>query len=110
MSTTKVSTFSSQTMSHSIAREALKLYRRSNFLKGFVNRSPFHPHVDVQDVLALLVVVEIAGVATCTPHDVATGETDLEAAEEIVFCRRGRGAPVVVDGGTWRSSGRPERN
>ena len=55
----------------------------------------------------------------CTPHDVATGETDLEACEEIAGRARSAwkelremGALVVIKGGTgtWRSSGRARRN
>ena len=38
----------------------------------------FVPRVDVQDFLVPPVMEEIAGVSQCTPHDVATVETDLE--------------------------------
>ena len=42
------------------------------------------PQVDAQDLLVPPIMEEIACVVQCTPHDVASGETDLEAREEIV--------------------------
>ena len=71
----------------------------------------------VQHILVSPIMEEIAGVAQWTSEVVATRETDLEAREEIagrvVSARkelREWGARVVVEGETWRSGGRPERN